>query len=93
VPFRLGYIEVVLAMPLLHVRRKVHLAGLYLKAGRVAPARELLTQAIGTLERKSGPPLARALDTFADVEERMGHTEEAKQWRERAAEIGAAPVR
>ena len=79
-------------MPLLHVRRKVHLAGLYVKAGRVAPARELLTQAIGTLERKGGPRLARALDTFADVEERMGHTEEAKQWRERATEIGEAPV-
>jgi tetratricopeptide (TPR) repeat protein len=71
---------------------QVHLAGLYVKAGRVAPARELLMQAIGTLERKGGPPLARAVETFADVEERMGHTEEAQQWRERAAEIGAAPV-
>ena len=71
---------------------QVHLAALYLKGGRIAPARELLMQAIGTLERRGGPQLAHALETFADVEERMGHTEEAKQWRERAAEIGAAPV-
>jgi tetratricopeptide (TPR) repeat protein len=71
---------------------QVHLAGLYLKAGRIAPARELLMQAIGTLERKGGPPLARALEVFADVEERMGRAEDARQWRERAAEIGATPV-
>jgi tetratricopeptide (TPR) repeat protein len=71
---------------------QVHLAALYVKAGRIAPARELLTQAIATLERKGGPPLARALETFAEVEERMGHPKEAVQWRERAAEIGAAPV-
>ena len=49
-------------------------------------------QAIATLERKGGPQLARALETFAEVEERMGHTQEARQWRERAAEIAAAPV-
>jgi hypothetical protein len=49
-------------------------------------------QAIGTLERKGGLPLARALETFADVEERMGRTEEAKQWRERAAEIAGTPA-
>jgi tetratricopeptide (TPR) repeat protein len=71
---------------------QVHLAGLYVKAGRIAPARELLMQAIGTLERKGGPPLARALEIFADVEERMGHAEEARQWRERAAEIAGTPV-
>jgi tetratricopeptide (TPR) repeat protein len=71
---------------------QVHLAALYVKAGRIAPARELLMQAIATLERKGGPPLARALETFADVEERTGHTQEARQWRERAAEIAAAPV-
>jgi hypothetical protein len=34
--------------------------------------------------------LAHALEIFAEVEERMGHAEEARQWRERAAEIGAA---
>jgi tetratricopeptide (TPR) repeat protein len=68
---------------------QVHLAALYVKAGRIAPARELLMQAIGTLERKGGPPLARALGTFADVEERMGRMEEARQWRERAAEISS----
>jgi tetratricopeptide (TPR) repeat protein len=71
---------------------QVHLAALYVKAGRIAPARELLMQAIGTLERKGGPQLAKALETFADVEERMGRMAEAKQWRERAAEIAATPV-
>jgi tetratricopeptide (TPR) repeat protein len=68
---------------------QVQLAALYVKAGRIAPARELLMQAIATLERKGGPPLARALGTFADVEERMGRKEEARQWRERAEEISA----
>jgi tetratricopeptide (TPR) repeat protein len=71
---------------------QVHLAGLYVKAGRIAPARELLMQAIGTLERKGGPQLARALETFADVEERMGRGADAKQWRERAAEIAGTPA-
>jgi tetratricopeptide (TPR) repeat protein len=71
---------------------QVHLAGLYVKAGRIAPARELLMQAIGTLERKGGPRLARALEIFAEVEERMGHAEEARQWRERAAEIAGTPA-
>jgi hypothetical protein len=70
----------------------VHLAGLYVRAGRIAPARELLLQAISTLERKGGPQLARALETFADVEEHMGRGEDAKRWRERASEIAAAPV-
>ena len=68
---------------------QVHLAALYVKAGRIAPARELLMQAIATLERKGGPQLSRALETFADVEERMGRREEARQWRERAAEIAS----
>jgi hypothetical protein len=63
---------------------------LYVRSGRIAPARELLMQAIGTLERKGGPQLARALETFADVEEHMGRAEDAQRWRERAAEIAAA---
>ena len=68
---------------------QVRLAALYVKGGRIAPARELLIQAIGTLERNGGPQLAKALETFADVEERMGRMEEARQWRGRAAEIAA----
>lgn len=68
---------------------QVRLATLYVRAGRVAPARELLMQAVATLERKGGPRLAAALETFAEVEERMGRSEDARRWRERAAEIAA----
>jgi len=71
---------------------QVHLAALYVKAGRIAPARELLMQAIGTLERKGGPQLALALATFADVEDGMGRAQEARQWRARAVEIAGTPV-
>jgi tetratricopeptide (TPR) repeat protein len=70
---------------------QVRLAGLYVKAGRIGSARELLMQAIGVLERKGGPQLAQALTVFADVEDHMGHPDEAQQWRERAAEIAASP--
>jgi tetratricopeptide (TPR) repeat protein len=66
---------------------QVHLAGLYVKSGRIGAARELLTQAIGALERKGGPQLAQALEIMAAVEEHMGHPAEAGQWRERASEI------
>ena len=69
---------------------QVRLAALYVKAGRIAAARELLMNAIGTLERKGGPPLAQALEIFAEVEDRTGHPAEAKQWRERASEITTA---
>ena len=71
---------------------QLQLAALYVKAGRIAPARELLMQAIGTLERAGGPQLAKAFGIFAEVEERMGRAEEARQWRERAAEIDGTPV-
>ena len=69
---------------------QVRLAALSVTAGRIGAARELLTQAIGLLERKGGPLFAEALEVFADVEDHMGHPTEAKQWRERAAEIYAA---
>ncbi len=68
---------------------QVRLAALYVKAGRIAPARELLMNAIGALERKGGEQLAQALEIFAEVEDCSGHPVEAQQWRERAAEIAA----
>ena len=68
---------------------QVHLAALYLRAGRTAPARELVLHAIGALEQKGGPRLARALETLANVEERMGRTEDARRWREVVANIAA----
>ena len=52
---------------------QVRLAGLYVKSGRMGAARELLTQAIGALERKGGPQLAQAFEIFAEVEEHMGN--------------------
>ncbi len=69
---------------------QVRLAAIYLKAGRIAAARELLKNAIGALERKGGAQLAQALEIFAEVEDRSGHPVEAQQWRERAAEIAGS---
>lgn len=66
---------------------QVRLATLYMQAGRPAPARELLTQAIGVLERKGGRRLADALETLASMDERMGRTEDAKRLRERASSL------
>jgi tetratricopeptide (TPR) repeat protein len=71
---------------------QVRLAALYVKAGRIGAARELLTQAIGALERKGGPQLAEAFAILAEVEDHMGNPADARQWRERASEITAARV-
>ena len=72
---------------------QVRLAALYVKAGRIGAARELLTQAIGALERKGGPQLAQAFEILAEVEDHMGNPAVARQWRERASEISAAQPR
>jgi tetratricopeptide (TPR) repeat protein len=66
---------------------QVRLAVLYMNAGRPAPAYELLMQAIGFLDRKGGERLLLAMETMACVQERMGHTEEAKHWQERVASM------
>lgn len=66
---------------------QVRLAALYVKDGRIGSARELLTQAIGVLERKGGPQFAFACEVFAVVEEHMGNPREAVAWRERAAQV------
>jgi tetratricopeptide (TPR) repeat protein len=68
---------------------QARLAGLYVRGGLPAPARELLTHAIGVLERKGGPRLVLALETLACADEQIGRTDDAKRWRERASALVA----
>jgi tetratricopeptide (TPR) repeat protein len=68
---------------------QVRLAALYVRARRSPAARELLAQAIATLERKGGPRFAEALETMACAEEQAGRAEEAKRWRDRALGVKA----
>lgn len=76
--------------PLENAETQVRLAGLYLKAGRTGPARELLNQAIPLLERNGGQPLAQALQLLALAEEQSGRPEEAERWREVASNLATA---
>jgi hypothetical protein len=66
--------------PLENAATEVRLAGLYLKAQRTGPAKELLNHAICVLERNGGQPLALA-------EEQSGRPEEARRWREAASHL------
>jgi tetratricopeptide (TPR) repeat protein len=70
---------------------QVRLATLYLRARRAGPAKELLTHAIGVLERKRGPQLVAALEALAVAEDQMGHSDDAKRLRELAAGMKAQP--
>lgn len=63
---------------------QVRLAGLHLQTGRASSARELLTRALPTLERRGGPVLTQALEMLAGLEERSGRGEQARQYREKA---------
>jgi tetratricopeptide (TPR) repeat protein len=63
---------------------QVRLAALHLRTGRVSSARELLIQALPALERKGGPMLAQAFETFASAEERSGREDQARLYREKA---------
>jgi tetratricopeptide (TPR) repeat protein len=47
--------------PVENAEAQVRLAGIYLRARRTGPAKELLNHALGVLERTGGPPLAQAL--------------------------------
>jgi len=76
--------------PLENAGTQVRLAGLYLQAGRLGPAKELLNHAIGVLERGGGQPLAQALQMLAYVEEQSGRPEEANRWREVASSLVSA---
>jgi tetratricopeptide (TPR) repeat protein len=73
--------------PLETAEAQVRLAVLYLNASRTGPAKELLMQAIGTLERKGGPALSQAMEAMARAEEQFGRPADAKQWREKALSI------
>jgi Tfp pilus assembly protein PilF len=73
--------------PLGNAATEVPLAGLYLKAQRIGPAKELLNHAVCVLERNGGPPLAQALDMLALAEEQSGRPEEARRWREAASHL------
>jgi len=72
---------------------QVRLAVLYLHAERPSAARELLIQAVGTLQRSGGERLIFALETLAEAEERSGRPAEAIRWQEKAMKIaGAVPA-
>jgi tetratricopeptide (TPR) repeat protein len=73
--------------PLETAEAQVRLAVLYLNASRTGPAKELLMQAIGTLERKGGPALSQAMEAMARAEEQFGRPADAKQWRDKALSI------
>jgi tetratricopeptide (TPR) repeat protein len=71
---------------------QVRLAVLYLNADRTPAARELLTTAVGTLERSGGDLLALALKLLVEAEENCGRSVHAERWREKAAKLAAPPV-
>jgi len=66
---------------------QVRLAILYLNARRPGPAKELLAEAIASLDRHPGPALAHAMEAMARAEEQFGRPQDAKQWRDRALTI------
>jgi tetratricopeptide (TPR) repeat protein len=76
--------------PLENAETQVRLAGLYLMAGRIGPAKELLNHAVSVLERNGGQPLAQALEMLAITEEQSGRPEEAKRWRGVASNLAPA---
>jgi len=76
--------------PLENAQTQVRLAGLYLKAHRSGPAKELLNSAISVLERSGGEPLAQALEILACAEEQSGRSNEARHWREVASNLVTA---
>jgi len=76
--------------PVENAETQVRLAGLYLKARRTGPAKELLNHAIGVLERRGGQPLIYALQLLALAEEQSGRPDEAERWREAASNLALA---
>jgi tetratricopeptide (TPR) repeat protein len=76
--------------PLENAGTQVRLAGLYLRARRTGPAKELLNHAISVLERNGGPMLIQALEMLALAEEQSGRPQEAQRWREIVSNLVAA---
>ena len=64
---------------------EARLALLYVNAGRVAAARELLTHAVGVLERTKGDAYLLALETLAVADEISGRPMEAARTRAKLA--------
>lgn len=60
------------------------IARIYVNWGQRGKARQLLSQALPALARRSGKRLAAALETMADLEELSGRRDEAARLRERA---------
>jgi tetratricopeptide (TPR) repeat protein len=69
------------------VHAQVRLSSLYVRCGRSSAARELLTPAIGALEREKGEALREALEIMAQAEEQAGRRKEAAACRKRAESI------
>jgi tetratricopeptide (TPR) repeat protein len=63
------------------------LANLYIGWGNYPRARELLADCVGTFKRKSGPRLAVALETLAQVEELSGRFHDAVRELDRAGKV------
>ncbi len=73
--------------PVENAETQVRLAGIYLRARRTGPAKELLNSALSVLERNGGQPLAQGLQVLALAEEQSGRSEEARRWREVASNL------
>jgi len=71
---------------------QVSVARMYIRWGRLGPARELLSQAIGSLESRKGQRLASALEVMAQAEEAFGRPRDAESLRERALRIAASTL-
>ena len=63
---------------------QLRLAALHLRGNRVSSARELLLNALPTLERRGGPLYSQALETLACAEDRSGRDAAARAYREKA---------
>jgi tetratricopeptide (TPR) repeat protein len=68
---------------------EARLALLYVNAGRIAPARELLAHAIGVLERGGGERYMLALETLAVADEISGRHAEAERSRAKLNKLNA----
>jgi tetratricopeptide (TPR) repeat protein len=73
-------------------KAQVHLAELYLRNDQSSMAREVLVQAVHTLESMRGEGLPQALELMAVAEEEAGRPQEARRWREKASKLVTAAV-
>ena len=72
------------------VNAQVRLSSLYVRSGRSSAAREILSTAIGALERNQGDALEEALQIMALAEDQAGRPQQAAACREKAERIAAA---